>query len=380
MSSRERLFAAMRGQPVDRVPIWMREGFPVERPLPDAEDFTRGWMADPLYQELYDYVEPHMDRTFGWGGGGFNRTIVIPPSSMETEEIARTDDYVRRRTTIHTPRLDLTSVREQRRGMATGWSLEYPVKTKDDLAALAEVPFDVDQEAAENAYRSYLDAEERAGGRGAPWAFISSPIVCISGTMSFELFLELSLTERNWFHELLEEITRRNLAILEAIFSHGSIDSVWTLGGSEQCTPPMMAPEAYDDLVLPYDGQIIEFLHRQGCPVNIHCHGKVAHALEGMVAEDADGTDPVEPPPAGNTTYGEAREIVGDDLTLLGNMEFDMLEHGERAEIREHVREQLSFGKERLIMTTSAGPISRVSRRLVDNYKAWIDAALEFGG
>ena len=379
VSSRERLFAAMRGEPVDRVPIWMREGFPVERPLPESDDFTRGWMADPLYQELYDYVEPHMDRTFGWGGGGFNRTIVIPPGSMKSEEIARTDDYVRRRTTISTPRGELTSVREQRRGMATGWALEYPVKTKDDLAALAEVPFEVNEEAVESAYQSYLDAEERAGNRGAPWAFISSPIVCISGTMSFELFLELSLTERDWFHELLEEITRRNLAILEAIFSHGPIDSVWTLGGSEQCTPPMMAPAAYDELVVRYDGQIVEFLHEQGCPVNIHCHGKVAHALKGMVAEDADGTDPVEPPPAGNTTYGEAREIVGDDLTLLGNMEFDMLEHGEPAEIRRHVRDQLSYGKERLIMTTSAGPISRVSRRLVDNYKAWIDAALECG-
>ena len=379
MTSRERLFAAMRGEPVDRVPIWMREGFPVERPLPDADDFTRGWMAEPLYQELYDYIEPHMDRTFGWGGGGFNRTIMIPSKYSSTEEIARTDDCVRNRTTISTPRGELTSVRDQRRGMATGWSLEYPVKTKEDLAALAEVPFEVNEDAARSAYESYLDAEERAGERGAPWAFISSPIVCISGAMKFELFLELSLTERDWFHDLLEEITRRNLAILETIFSHGRIDSVWTLGGSEQCTPPMMSPQSYDEYVVPYDGQIIEFLHNQGCPVNIHCHGKVAHALKGMMEENADGSDPVEPPPAGNTTYGEARKIVGDELTLLGNMEFDMLEHGKPGDVREHVRDQLSDGKNRLIMTTSAGPISSVNQQLVENYKAWIDAALEFG-
>lgn len=379
MTGRERLFAAMRGESVDRVPIWMREGFPADRPLPDAEDFSRGWMAEPLYQELYDYVEPHMDKTFGWGGGGFNRTIMIPPDRFESEEIERTDDHVRNRTTITTPRGELTSVRESRRGEATGWTLEYPVKTKDDLAALAEVPFEVDEEACRNAYESYRNAEERAGDRGAPWAFISSPIVCISGAMKFELFLELSITERDWFHELLEEITRRNIAILESIFSHGPIDSVWTFGGSEQCTPPMMSPQSYDEHVVPYDGRMIDFLHEHDCPVNIHCHGKVAHALECMIEEGADGTDPVEPPPDGDTPYGEAREIVGDELTLLGNLEFDDFEHKEPAQIREHVRDQLSYGTKRLIMTTSAGPISSVSRRLVDNYKAWIDAIREFG-
>ncbi|MFW5923158.1 MAG: hypothetical protein ACOCSQ_02115, partial [Planctomycetota bacterium] len=80
-----------------------------------------------------------------------------------------------------------------------------------------------------------------------------------------------------------------------------------------------------------------------------------------------------------DTPYGEAREIVDDELTLLGNLEFDDIEHKEPAQIREHVRDQLSYGTKRLIMTTSAGPISSVSRRLVDNYKAWIDAIREFG-
>ncbi len=379
MTSRERLFAAMRGEPVDRVPIWMREGFPPQRPLPEEDDFSRGWMADPLYQELYEYVEPHRDRTFGWGGGGFNRTLMIPSDYIDNEEIERTDEHVRNRTIVRTPDRNLTYLNERQRGKATGWNLEYPVKSVDDLRALAGVPFEVDQEAVVNAYESYLDAEERAGEDGAPWAFISSPIVCISGAMKFELFLQLSITERELFHELLETITQRNLAILRAIFNHGPIDSVWTLGGSEQCTPPMMSPTAYDEFVVPYDGQIIDFLHDHGCPVNIHCHGKVSHALECMIEEEADGTDPVEPPPDGDTTYGEARKIAGDDLTLLGNLEFDDLEHKKPAQIREHVRDQLSCGTNRLILTTSAGPISQVSRRLVDNYKAWIDAALEFG-
>jgi hypothetical protein len=59
----------------------------VERPLPDTDDFNGGWMAESLYQEFYDYVEPYMDRTFAWGGGGFTRAIVIPPGNMEFDQL-----------------------------------------------------------------------------------------------------------------------------------------------------------------------------------------------------------------------------------------------------------------------------------------------------
>jgi uroporphyrinogen-III decarboxylase len=141
----------------------------------------------------------------------------------------------------------------------------------------------------------------------------------------------------------------------------------------------MMPPEAFEEYVLPYDGELIRSLKQHDVPVQIHCHGKVRHALRGMIEMGADATDPVEPPPAGNVTYAEAREIVGDRLTLMGNLEFDMLESGEPRQIRQHVRDILALGSRRLILSASAGPISAVSRRLVENYKAWIDTALEYG-
>ena len=96
-------------------------------------------------------------------------------------------------------------------------------------------------------------------------------------------------------------------------------------------------------------------LHSYGVLVNIHCHGAVEHALRWMVAMGADSTDPVEPPPAGNTTYAQARAIATDQLTLLGNLEFDELCFAEPDQIRARVREILSFGSRRLILGASAG-------------------------
>jgi hypothetical protein len=82
MNGRERMLAAFRGEPVDRAPIWLREGFPIILgPEDDPNHFTRGWQADPLYRELYDYVQPHVDAIKGFGGFPQNRWCMAPWSA-----------------------------------------------------------------------------------------------------------------------------------------------------------------------------------------------------------------------------------------------------------------------------------------------------------
>jgi hypothetical protein len=78
--------------------------------------------------------------------------------------------------------------------------------------------------------------------------------------------------------------------------------------------------------------------------------------------------------------YAEARQITDGRLTLMGNLEFQEVEFSEPTEIRDRIREILLHGSERLILGSSAGPISAVTPRLVSNYKAWVDAVLEFVG
>ena len=379
MNSKERLLAAFRGEEVDRVPIWLREGFPVLTEPAEADDRQNGWQAEPRYRELHAYVTPHADAFAGWGIGSLNRLLVIPSRYVRNEVVSESPDRRRTRITIDTPGGPLTSDREAVRGQATGWQLDPPVKNEEDLRKLASVPFEINPDEIAAARKRYHEAREKYGGQVLLKGGVSSCIVCISGAMDFKMFLEFSLTKREWFHELLEEITRRSLAILEAVFGDEEFDTVMNMGGSEQCTPPMMPPRMFDEYVVPYDGQIVEFFRNRNIPVQIHCHGKVRHALRGMLEMGADATDPVEPPPAGDVTYAEAREIAGDRLTLIGNLEFDFLESAEPVEVREHVKEVLSHGNRRLILGSSAGPISAVTPRLVDNYKAWVDTALEFG-
>jgi uroporphyrinogen-III decarboxylase len=337
------------------------------------------WKRDPLYRELYDYAEPHADVMRSWSiGGHINRFLMIPPHVIHRKTTQVDRDLCRVDGWVDTPRGILTFRDEIKRGINTYWNIEHLVETAEDLKKLAEIPFHFDPQDVDRYLADFHRQNQELGERGIMRIEYPSPIVAISATMKLENFLAMSVQENRLFHEILEEITRRLIAITDAIFAKGPLETIVNLGGSEQCTPPLMSPASFDEYVVPYDGAIVRRLKEYGILVNMHCHGKVHDALSRMIRIGVDSTDPIEPPPAGDVTYPEAREIAEDRLTLIGNLEFDELESHSPEHIRHRVRQILSLGKRRLILAASAGPVSAVPRRLVDNYKAWIDTCLEY--
>jgi len=378
MTGKERFRAAMHGEPVDRVPIWLREGFDFHLPLPGEGHFTLGWRADPHYLELWEFAREFGDLRIGWSPGGhFNRFLGITPGAMVTETEVLDEDRRRTHTTIRTPRGDLTGIRETRRGTNTSWSVKYPVESRADLDALRAVPFAV----APARYDGYERLLEQVGERGVLCLGVSSPWVVFSTCMRFEQALEWSLTEPRMVHEVLGEITERFLACLNVVLAR-ELDTVANVGGAEQCTPPMMRPEAYAEFVTPYESKIVGLLKSHDIPVNCHCHGRVSFALGEMVAAGFDATDPVEPPDLGgdgDVTMTEARKIVGDRLTLCGNLQFEELERSTPEQIRARVREIIDTGKRRLVLSASAGPTAAISTGMAANYRAWVEEAVAYG-
>ncbi len=369
----------MTDEKVDRVPVWLREGFERLGSTPDKNDFMTGWKADREYLELYEYMYPHITFVERWQASGFNRFLMIPERYIHVKERMISKDVMRIEGTIKTRKNDLTFLGEVRRGNKTSWRLKEPAETMDDLVSIIEMPFEIDTESVEKCItESYGKVHRDTRDNGVLNLFISSPIVTISGSLPFETFLELSITEKDMMHQLLKEITRRNLLLIDAHFKNRNLDTIVILGGSEQCTPPMMSPESFVEYVVPYDKPIVKRLKEYGIPVQCHCHGRIKHALPGMIEIGYDSTDPVEPPPAGDVTYSEARELADGKITLLGNLEWDELECSEPGHIKKRVRNILETGTDRLILSASAGPISKISSKLADNYRAWIDTMNEF--
>jgi uroporphyrinogen-III decarboxylase len=394
MTGRQRLLAAHRGEPVDRVSIFLREGFPVGERFPAPDDFSNGWMHDPLYKDMFSHVAAHADPMpawdSSWGNGWFvgggdtngwgNRYLMTAPQHIQASQTRTAEDIIRIDGTIATPRGTLTFISERRRNDATTWYLKPPVETIEELEMLAEAPVSVHVSDLQPAVANYQSALQRLGERGILRTWLPSPVVCISSCMSFELFLELTATHRAFIHELLQEVTRRAMAIIDCLFKGRALDTTVCFGGSEQCTPPMMSPHAYDEFVVPYDGALVARLKEYGAIPVCHCHGKISRALHCIRDMGFAATDPAEPPPAGDVTYEQARAIVGDRVTLIGNLEWDEMCFAEPAHIRQRVKDILSLGNRRLILSTSAGPIGPISPQIAANYRAFVDAALEFGG
>lgn len=265
MTGKERLYAAIKGKEVDRPPLWLREGFNIggpikEEPMQDVHssggeesvDFFLGWKDEPLYRELYDYVKDTADTMVSWDLNGYlNRFMVIPPEFIQTEEKKVDENTYMVEGKVRTPKGELTFKDKLLRGVNTYWHIDHLVSTVKELQQLASVPFHFDPSVVEPYVDAFKKKREAVGDRGIMRLEYPSPIVAISAAMALEDFLAFSHTEKPLFHELLEEITERLMTITDAIFKGRSLETIVNFGGSEQCTPPMMEPKAFDEYVVP---------------------------------------------------------------------------------------------------------------------------------
>lgn len=381
MLNRKNFIAAMLGERTGQVPLLMREGFEYWWEPRGKDAFRAAWMTEGQYRRLIQGVKEAQayilcqEQPLLFNRFMMTSTNRIQTKTKEVDENTR-DIYGQ----LHTAKGVLTFRDSVFRNQCTQWNMEVPVNELGQMEALLETPFEIDMEEVELTAEHVRDMVERLDERVIYQFFIPSPIVAISRCMDFEMFLEVSLTDRELILEGLKEITRRQLLMLDAVVPKLPDHIVFWMGGSEQCAPPMMHPEAFDLFVEPYDSQIVEKIHSYGYAVGCHCHGKVKHALGVMKRIGYDATEPVEPSPQGDVSMREGFEIAAGKMTLIGNLEWADLELCSQEQIRERVRALGEFKHERLIVASSAGPITSVTSKLVDNHLAWLEAYEEVFG
>lgn len=83
-----------------------------------------------------------------------------------------------------------------------------------------------------------------------------------------------------------------------------------------------ISPRHYEQFVLPYEKKVIDRIHQTtGVPVYIHTCGAIGDRLELMAATGADGIDTLDPPPLGNVDLPDAKRRIGDRLFIKGNID-----------------------------------------------------------
>ncbi|NLT41505.1 MAG: hypothetical protein GXX93_02415 [Anaerolineae bacterium] len=114
----------------------------------------------------------------------------------------------------------------------------------------------------------------------------------------------------------------------------------------------------------------------------LHSHGKMSPVIEGFMEMGVDCLNPIEPPPMGDMTLRQAREVVGNRMCLEGNLEADDMFRAPAERIRRLVAEAIEDARGGgLILCPTSGfmewPIA--TPRQVENYLTYIEAGLEYG-
>lgn len=361
MNPRSRFLAALRGERPDRVPL-MLDGFQFgSRADIDA-------VSDPGLAEIARRVLQHT--TYFVSCPSFvNRYLVTPPQRIAERRREESDGHIQIVSEIDTPEGTLTAVTGCDSITDTVWTIKYPVESLEDIEKIRSVPWELPSGLAPP------DLSNLSGDfveRGVTHTGISSPFVCVAGMMPYQHFLELCATEFSLIQELTTMCHERILSVLDVLLRDKTIEYVW-MGGCEWLTPPMGSPKLYEELVQPFEAQLISRIHEAGALCHVHCHGKVRSTLEMVIQRGGDFFEPVEPPPDGDITFADAKEIAAGRMTLGGNVEARVLENEGVEAVEEATRRAFDGGKERMVLKTSSGPIGRVTPLMLANYHRMVD-------
>ncbi len=384
MTPRERLLATFTHKTHDRVPldIFPFNGYrtPNALGLKGFESFDEIYASDndPIRESITTRL---VDKTTIQHGisAGVNRYMITPNQRIKEEVIHRSPDKVVFKQTIDTPKGTLQALLERRAGSVDNiWTIEYPVKSFDDLEKLASIPFELPDN-LEVIDRSTAESIT-ADGRSLLYTYISSPFVCVGGTMSYEEFLYHCAVDLPAITQFVSIALERALQITEAVMKHNCIDIVWT-GGSEWLTPPMSSPSLYKKLVVEPERELIRKIHDHEGFAHVHSHGNVGSPIINHVMErEADYFEPVEPPPDGNIEFIHAKEIAGENLTLGGNIELSLIEQGSPEQVREAAAIALDGRKDNMVLAISAPTnIPDFSEQFGNNIHTLIDVWEEMG-
>ncbi|HDZ43548.1 MAG TPA: hypothetical protein ENH80_06370 [Phycisphaerae bacterium] len=135
----------------------------------------------------------------------------------------------------------------------------------------------------------------------------------------------------------------------------------------------MASPQLYDQLVQVFEAPIIERIHAAGAVAHVHCHGNIRSTLERVIARGGDFFEPCEPPPDGDITFADAKATAAGRITLGGNIEARILENEDIDTVEQAVRAAFDGGKDRMVLQTTAGPLSAMTPNIVANYHRMID-------
>lgn len=183
---------------------------------------------------------------------------------------------------------------------------------------------------------------EKTGGEVSVHGEVFSPFTHLMELIGYENGLMSLIMDADKAHGLLDRLTGPAVAWAVAQAERG-VDAV--LISSAFAGGPLLSPKMYDTFVAPYEARVAEAVRATGVPVYTHTCGSIGDRLEAMVATGTMGIDTLDPPPLGNVELTDAKQRIGSQAFIKGNMDsVALLKFKTEDEVRAHVLDRLQAG------------------------------------
>ncbi len=387
MTRRERLTATMRGEPVDRPAVSFYEigGFLVNPDDPDEYNIYNSPSWRPLLElaesstDIIRLVSPVRAQShISWDGSSTSG----PRSQFVRDEVWEENGSRFTRQTYRIRGKELTTISRRDKNLDTVWTVEYLLKSIEDVKLYLELPDEIFEERIDI---SHLEVEEeKLGDRGIIMVDTEDPVCAVAGLFALEDFSIFAFTEPEWCHRLLEKHAR----YLHSRTERAARDfpgRLWRIYGPEYVTEPLLPAGLFEEYVVRYTGPMVRQIKETGGMVRIHSHGKIKNVADYFIRMGADATDPIEPPPNGDVELKYMREKYGKQMVLFGNIEIADIEHMPSGQFRKVVKKAIADGTSGygrgFVLTPTSAPYGRtISDLTFRNYSIMIEEAEMFRG
>ncbi len=372
MTPRERLFAALNGEPTDHVPVWLL--FPWHRVSYYVDVRTHPKLS--RISAMAEAMAITLDRR-NIGCRCFTADV-----EDTWEKIDNAEEKITRRTLKYKDAV-LFSESGIRKGETVNHKL---VSSQEDFEKLCSMPVETD----EKIIRMQLDRmlpeymREKAEfpeNSGAMMLDLGEPIGFVYHASNLEELAVASYYEdtRNMITGFLGRLRKQKEIVYKYTLEHDMAD-VYFMVGSELAAPPFVSCETFREWILPSAKGLISTIHDYGCKVIQHFHGQIREVLPYFREMDADAVHTIEAPPVGNCTFPEAYSIVGGNMTLIGNIQYDDFRSFDAARMTEEVTRLLDENRgRRFILSPTAGPYDPdISDQFADNYRVMLETAWNY--
>jgi uroporphyrinogen-III decarboxylase len=346
MTGRERILTVLKGEIPDRVPVglfvqeeYLGWFFPekeqVDRVM-DAVECARILGFDLLTRDRKFDVPHFMKKSFG------NWDV--------NEKVKKDKGNLYRTTEITTPDGVLKQVEagpyEERTVSGIHFStVEYLIENERDFEIFNKFVPRIDSETISEMKERAAFSRELIGklGISAPWGWGGVFNQAATYRNVQELLMDAYLNQefyQAYMEKMTELIVESNNALADTDFKCIGIQGNIANAG-------MVGAKFFDKYILPYEKELAKAIQDAGKFTLYHNCGKARVLQESYVKMGLDMWETVAAPPQGDNDLKEAKELIGDSITLSGNLDqVNFLKKAALEEIEKEVTRIMHIGKQ----------------------------------